>query len=147
MANISAKNKIDSFIKELSARKPSPGGGAAAALAGALGAALIVKVANFTRGKEAKAIAKRAGALRNRLSAHIEKDARAYGEYAKTGLAASMKKASRCASEISKLSMQGVRICARLKKVGNRNLKGDIMAAESLLRASAKAAGGLVNDG
>ena len=40
MARISAGNKIDFFIRELGARRPSPGGGAAAALAGALGAAL-----------------------------------------------------------------------------------------------------------
>lgn len=155
MTKISAKNRIDLFVKELGARKPSPGGGAAAALAGALGAALIMKVANFTIGKkkykryekEARAIAKRAGALGKALSAHIGKDARIYGEYARTGKAASMRKASRCAAEISKLSTQGVRICARLKKVGNRNLKGDIMTAELLLRASAKAAEGLANDG
>ena len=155
MADISAKNKIDLFVKELSARKPSPGGGAAAALAGALGSALIVKVANFTIGKkkfrryekEAKAIAKGSEALRNKLCAYIEKDAKTYNQYARTKSGASMRKASDCAAEISKLSAQGVRICMRLKKIGNNNLRGDMAAAELFLRASAKAAGGLANDG
>ena len=155
MADISAKNKIDLFVKELSARKPSPGGGAAAALAGALGSALIVKVANFTIGKkkyrryekEAKAIAKGSEALRNKLCAYIEKDAKTYNQYARTKSGASMRKASDCAAEISKLSAQGVRICMRLKKIGNNNLRGDMAAAELFFRASAKAAGGLANDG
>lgn len=155
MADISAENKIDFFVKELSARKPSPGGGAAAALAGALGAALIVKVANFTIGKKkyrrhekkAKAIAKRSGVLRNKLCAYIEKDVKAYNQYAMTKSVASMRKASACAAEIARLSEDGLKLCARLSKIGNRSLKGDIIAAELFLRASAKAAGNLTNDG
>ena len=152
MIKISAKNRIDLFVKELGERKPSPGGGAAAALVGALGAALIVKVANFTIGKkkykrydnEAKTISNNAGALRDKLSAYIEKDAKAYNEYARTRSKVSMKKASDCAGEISALSERGVRICMRLKKIGNKNLKGDMAAAELFLRASVKAAGKLV---
>ena len=149
---ISAKNRIDLFVKELGEKKPSPGGGAAAALAGALGAALIMKAANFTIGKkkykkyeaEAKSIAKKALALKGKLSAHIEKDARTYSEYAKTRSEASLKKASKCAAEISKLSNQGIKICARIKKIGNKNLKGDVFAADLFLRASARAAENLV---
>ena len=152
MADISAKNKIDFFVKELSARKPSPGGGAAAALAGALGAALIVKVANFTIGKkkyrrhekEARAIAKRSEALRNKLCAYIEKDAKAYNQYARTKSGASMMKASDCVAEISKLSRQGFKFCIRLKKIGNVNLRGDIYVAGLLLSSSEKAAGNLI---
>ena len=152
MTGISAKNKIDFFVKELSARKPSPGGGAAAALAGALGAALIVKVANFTIGKkkyrrhekEARAIAKRSEALRNKLCAYIEKDAKAYNQYARTKSGASMRKASDCAAEISKLSRQGFKFCIRLKKIGNVNLRGDIYVAGLLLSSSEKAAGNLI---
>ncbi|MDD5072808.1 MAG: cyclodeaminase/cyclohydrolase family protein [Candidatus Omnitrophica bacterium] len=149
---ISAKNRIDLFVKELGERKPSPGGGAGAALTGALGAALIIKVANFTIGKkkykrydnEARSMAKKAEALRNKLGACIERDARRYNEYARTRSKASMQKASDCAAEISKLSGQGVKICMRLKKIGNKNLKGDITAAELFLRAAAKASGNLI---
>lgn len=151
MSGISAKNKIDYFVKELSRRKPSPGGGAAAALTGALGAALIVKAANYTLGKkkykryekEAEAILKKAEALTNGLSAHIEKDARIYSRYAKTGRKASLKDASDCASEISKLSAQGLKFCGRLRRIGNKNFKGDLAAAGLFLRASEKAADNL----
>lgn len=149
---ISAKNRIDLFVKELGERKPSPGGGAAAALTGSLGVALIIKVANFTIGKkkykrydnEARSMAKKAEALRNKLCACIEKDARRYNEYARTRSKASMQKASDCAAEISKFSGQGVKICMRLKKIGNKNLRGDITAAELFLRAAAKASGNLI---
>ncbi len=40
------------FIKELSADSPTPGGGSAAAFAGALGAALCAMVSRLTLGKE-----------------------------------------------------------------------------------------------
>ncbi|MDR3304789.1 MAG: cyclodeaminase/cyclohydrolase family protein [Clostridiales Family XIII bacterium] len=43
---------VDEFVLELSSKAPVPGGGGAAALAGALGAALGGMVANLTIGKE-----------------------------------------------------------------------------------------------
>ena len=149
---ISSKDSIDLFVKALAERKPSPGGGAAAALGGALGAALIVKVANFTIGKkkykrhekEARSIAKKAAALRDKLNAHIEKDVRAYGEYARTRSRASLKKAAACVAEIARLSKEAVSLCAALKKIGNSNLKGDIYAAGLLLKASERSAANLV---
>ena len=152
MTRISAGNKIDFFIRELGARRPSPGGGAAAALAGALGAALIVKVANFTIGrkkykkyrKKAGSIAKKAAALRGKLSAHIEKDAKTYSEYAKTRSKTSLKKAAVCVAEIAKLSKDAVKLCGSLERIGNRNLKGDLYAAELLLKASERSAENLV---
>ena len=42
---------IDTFLEELATRQPTPGGGAAAGLASALGAALLAMVANYTTGK------------------------------------------------------------------------------------------------
>lgn len=149
---ISSKNRIDLFVKALGERKPSPGGGAAAALAGALGAALIVKVANFTIGKkkynkyekEARSIVKKATSLRDRLSAHIEKDAKVYNEYARTRSMASLKRAAACVAEIAKLSKDAVKLCGRLKRVGTRHLKGDLYAAQLLLTSSLKSADNLV---
>lgn len=43
---------IEAFLEKLASADPEPGGGAAAALAGAVGAALISMVANLTIGKE-----------------------------------------------------------------------------------------------
>jgi formiminotetrahydrofolate cyclodeaminase len=149
---ISDKNRIDIFIKALGSGRPSPGGGASVALVGALGAALMMKVANFTIGKnkyriyekDAKAILSKARILKKRLSAYIEKDARAYDAYARTKSRAAIKKATLCVAEIAKLSGDGLKYCPRLRKIGNRNLMGDLYAAELLLKASAQAADNLV---
>ena len=47
------RNKsISQYLKELASKAPAPGGGSAAALLGATGAACLAKVANFTVGKE-----------------------------------------------------------------------------------------------
>ena len=43
---------VRSFLDELASSAPAPGGGSVAALAGALGAALISMVNNLTIGKE-----------------------------------------------------------------------------------------------
>ncbi|MFA5335743.1 MAG: cyclodeaminase/cyclohydrolase family protein [Candidatus Omnitrophota bacterium] len=149
---ISDRNRIDAFIRALGQGKPVPGGGAAAALAGALGAALLMKVANFTIGKkryrvyerDAKNILGKAETLVKRLSSYVERDAKAYDEYARTKSKAAIKKATLCVSEIAKLSSAGLKFCPRLKKIGNRNLMGDLYAAELLLKASAQAADNLV---
>ncbi len=44
MASVSASWRIDKFVRRLGSTEPAPGGGSAAAVAGALGVALIVKV-------------------------------------------------------------------------------------------------------
>jgi formiminotetrahydrofolate cyclodeaminase len=149
---ISSKSRIDVFVAALGDRKPVPGGGASAALAGAIGAALIMKVANFTIGKkkyrmyekDAKAIFLKAQRLKMKLAAHIEKDVRSYEEYSRTRSASSMKKATLCVEEITALSKETLSYCPRLRKIGNRNLAGDLRAAELLLKASNGAAENLV---
>lgn len=149
---ICANNRIDLFMNALGARRPSPGGGAVAALVGALGAALIIKVANFTIGKkkyrkqarEAKAISKKAGLLERRLRRLVERDAKVYNEYSKTKSRVAMRNATLCVAEISVLSRAGVKLCGRLGKIGNVNLKGDLYAAKVFLNASIKTADNLV---
>jgi formiminotetrahydrofolate cyclodeaminase len=46
---------FDKLIDSLAARTPTPGGGAAAAMAGCMGAALFLMVVRFSRGKKANA--------------------------------------------------------------------------------------------
>lgn len=152
MATINSKKRIDFFIKELQAKKPSPGGGAVAALVGALGLGLIMKVANYTLGKkkykrhekEIKVILNKAAKLKNKLCALIEKDARAYEEYSRTKTKAAIKKATLCVDDISKSSKIGLKFYKRLRQIGNANLKGDLNAGGILLNGSAKVADNLV---
>ncbi len=152
MATINSKERIDFFIKELQAKKPSPGGGAVAALVGALGVGLIMKVANYTLGKkkykrhekEVKVILNKAGRLKNKLCALIEKDAKAYEAYSRTKSKATIKRATLCVENISKLSKDGLKFYQRLKGIGNINLKGDLDAAGIFLNGSLKVADELI---
>ncbi len=45
------EKKVNNFLNELASSSPTPGGGSVAALAGALGAALLSMVGNLTLGK------------------------------------------------------------------------------------------------
>lgn len=150
--NICAGNRIDLFMDALAARKPSPGGGAAAALAGALGTALIIKVAYFTVGskkckiyeRQARAAAKKAGRIEKKLEELIKKDAESYKEYSMTRSVAAMRRATSCAAAIAGFSRDALKLRAALERIGNKNLEGDLYAAGLLLNASARAADNLV---
>ena len=73
---------IQIFLDELASKSSTPGGGSAAAIIGAMGAALISMVANFTVGKknyeavedEVRAILARSEKLRARLTDMIKAD-------------------------------------------------------------------------
>jgi methenyltetrahydrofolate cyclohydrolase len=74
------------FLDELASPAPTPGGGSAAALMGALGAALITMVCNLTIGRkgyegveaEMRDTLRQAEALRQRLTAMIQDDVQAF---------------------------------------------------------------------
>ncbi len=78
------------FLGELGSAQPSPGGGAAAAMSGAMAAALVSKVAHFSRNHrkalltddQALEIARGGDALGSALMLLADEDASAYGEVA-----------------------------------------------------------------
>jgi len=84
-----AKTQEASFIGDLAKGTPSPGGGSAAAHAGAMGAALVAMVARLTVGKKKYAdveqrmwqIIEEADNLRARLTAAVNEDAAAFENY------------------------------------------------------------------
>ncbi|MBN1319718.1 MAG: cyclodeaminase/cyclohydrolase family protein [Thermoleophilia bacterium] len=77
---------VESYLNKLASADPEPGGGSAAALAGALGAALISMVTNLTLGKEKFAavqddvagLKNKSEALRAELEELVTLDALAY---------------------------------------------------------------------
>jgi formiminotetrahydrofolate cyclodeaminase len=77
---------VDEFLRRLASGDPTPGGGSASALAGALGAALVSMVCNLTLGREkyaaheadARQLQARADSLRESLQQGIDLDAAAY---------------------------------------------------------------------
>jgi formiminotetrahydrofolate cyclodeaminase len=80
------ETSLATFLDQLASSAPEPGGGAAAALVGATGAALVSMVANLTLGREKFAAAAasmeqalaRATALRAALLAAVDQDAAAF---------------------------------------------------------------------
>ena len=79
------------FLDGLASKAPTPGGGSAAALAGALGAGLVSMVCQFTVGREKYAaveedmqrVLARSEALRGELQEAVDADVAAYGSYAR----------------------------------------------------------------
>jgi len=84
--------KVSNFLDELASDAPTPGGGSVAALAGALGAALVSMVSNLTLGKEkykgveeeVKKILGYSERLRYDLSQLIEEDIKAFNNFMAT---------------------------------------------------------------
>lgn len=84
--------KVSNFLNELASNSPTPGGGSVAALAGALGAALISMVGNLTVGKkkyedveeEIKRILSSSEKLRYELSQLIEDDVKVFNNFMAT---------------------------------------------------------------
>jgi len=84
--------KVSNFLNELASNSPTPGGGSVAALAGALGAALISMVGNLTVGKkkyedveeDIKKIISSSEKLRYELSQLIEEDVKVFNNFMAT---------------------------------------------------------------
>jgi methenyltetrahydrofolate cyclohydrolase len=79
---------IDNFLDALASQSATPGGGSAAAIIGAMGAALVSMVCNLTIGKkkyadvegEMKEVRAKAEALRHKLTGMIEDDVKAFDQ-------------------------------------------------------------------
>jgi len=78
--------EVESFLAALASQSATPGGGSAAAIIGAMGAALVSMMCNLTIGKkkyadvegEMKEVLAKAEALRRKLTAMIEDDVKAF---------------------------------------------------------------------
>ena len=82
------ETSIDDFLAHLASKDPTPGGGSAAAIMGAMGAALISMVCNVSFGKkgyeaaepELREVCAQSEALRKRLTGMVAEDVSAFGE-------------------------------------------------------------------
>jgi formiminotetrahydrofolate cyclodeaminase len=80
------ESSVDKFLDDLASGAPTPGGGSAAAIMGAMGAALISMVCNVTVGKkgleavepEMKSLREQSEKLRARLAAMVAEDIAAF---------------------------------------------------------------------
>jgi formiminotetrahydrofolate cyclodeaminase len=162
---MTANSTIATFLDDLASERPTPGGGGAAAVCGAIGAALVSMVANLTIGKknyeavseDLAAVKAKAEALRAELTGAIEEDVVAFnavmGAY---GLprASDEEKAQRTAAIQAALKdatltpLRAVKACfgvielsAAAAEMGNLNVISDagvaVLAANAGLRSAA----------
>lgn len=136
---------MDKFLKDLSSKKPAPGGGSASALAGAMATALVNKVCVLTIGKEKykevekefKQLSHQAVNLQRELTKLADKDAQAYMEVVKTkGGQSAVKKAAEVPLETAQKSLAVLKMAIYVSEYGNQNLRPDAFCAIELATAA-----------
>ena len=136
------KETIETYLNDLAARKPAPGGGSASALDAAIGAALMSMAANYTDG--AQAILNKTECARTRLQVLIDADIEAYGKLSMDikersspeRLEASYKAAAKVPYEVCKISTECIRLCRELAGCVNKNLVTDVAIAAICLEGA-----------
>ena len=156
---------IQTFLNELASRSSTPGGGGAAAIMGAMGAALISMVCNLTIGKkkyedveeELKGVLEQAEALRQKLTDAIEADVEvfdrvmaSYGMPKDTDaqkaarseeIQTALKEATDVPLECARLSRDVINLSRAVAEKGNLNLVSDagvaVMAGYAALKSAA----------
>ena len=136
------KGSIETYLNDLAAPKPAPGGGSAAALSAAIGVGLMSMVANYSDG--ARGILKKTEEARNKLQALVDADIEAYGKLSKAmkeckdpaRLDASYKEAANPPYEVCKISAECLRLCEELAALGNKNLITDVAIAAICLEGA-----------
>jgi formiminotetrahydrofolate cyclodeaminase len=134
-------SSLQQYLDDLAARLPAPGGGSAAALNAAMGAALISMVVNFTLGKpkyaayekELKEILAKSEKLRAGFLDLVDKDVIAYQSK-------NMRDALDVPFMICRLCFEAAKLCPPLIKKGNLNLISDVAVAVILLESGFSAA-------
>jgi formiminotetrahydrofolate cyclodeaminase len=156
---------VTTFLDELASSAPAPGGGSVAALAGALGAALVSMVCNLTVGKkkyadvqeDIQALLEKSEALRKELTDLLEEDVKAYTAYSKAAKmpreteeqkaerAEAMQKALKGATDvplrIAETAVKVMYLCKPAAEKGNVWAVSDagvaVLMAEAALRSAA----------
>lgn len=150
---------LEQFVESIAAGTPAPGGGAAAAVTGALAAALVAMVARLTMGRpkyaaaepEMYALAGEADRIRARLLALAAEDAAAYAAVLEAARGTAGGEADRAARqeqawrhaaevplEVLQLSGEVCQLARRVATTGNPNALGDAAMATSLALAVAE---------
>ena len=161
---MSTDEAIRLFLDELAASGATPGGGSAAAVAGAMGAALVSMVCNLTIGKEKfsgveaqmKEILARSEALRAELTQLMADDVAAFNavmaafrlpkatEADKRGrgeaVQASLKQATLTPLATARACAEVIELCQSVVDMGNPNAISDAGAGAACAQAGLKAA-------
>jgi len=155
--------KLEDWLRDLSAKQPTPGGGAAAGLAASAAAALVSMVSNYTTGPkwqdretEMHMVAEQAANLCQRgldLMAADEEAFKAVGAaYAlpkdtdedksarQTAIQEAVKAAAEPPKQVAIVATEVITLAANLVTAGNPNVISDVAVAASFARAAIEAA-------
>jgi formiminotetrahydrofolate cyclodeaminase len=151
------EGQFKQYMDDLATKKPAPGGGSAAAAAGALGVSLLSMVANFTVGKdkykdveaEVQEVLSSSEKLRTELQKLIDEDVVAYKEVSaaykmpkeseqeKTArseaIQMALKQAMSVPLAICRNLYEAISLCEPLLEKGNVNLVSDVGVAAELI--------------
>lgn len=164
-AMASQSNDMASFVDQLAQGTPTPGGGSAAAQAGAMAAALVSMVGRLTIGKKKYAdvedrlreIVDQSEQMRVALTQDVVEDARAFDGVMqamrlphttpaeKTARAEAIERATQRAAEIplevARRAKKLIELAAELGEIGNVNAITDAASGAALARAALRGAG------
>jgi formiminotetrahydrofolate cyclodeaminase len=154
------KLTVQDFIIELASANPTPGGGSASALAGAMAAAMVEMSCNLTVGREKyqaveaemQTVLARATELREKLLAAVDEDTEAFDvvsraykmpkgtEEEKTQRTAAIQQALKRASEVplgvAQASAELAQLAAIAQEKANPNVASDARVARLLAEAA-----------
>ena len=159
------EQQLNTFLDQLASKSSTPGGGSAAAIMGAMGAALLSMVANLTVGKknyqqvdaQMRELLARTEALRAEVTGMIQADVEvfdrvmaAYGMSKQTAAAqaarsAAIQAALQAATDVplacAQLCADIIELCRPIAEQGNLNVISDagvaVLAAHAALRSAA----------
>jgi glutamate formiminotransferase/formiminotetrahydrofolate cyclodeaminase len=147
---------LDGWLEQLAGPAPVPGGGSAAALAGAVAGALVAMVARLTVGRKAYAAAEsrareilaEAEALRAQLRRLVDEDATAYAKVSEAykipkatpgrprAIDAALVGAAETPLAMARGAMRLIALARDIGEIGNPNARSDARVAEGLARAA-----------
>ncbi|MBZ0167544.1 MAG: cyclodeaminase/cyclohydrolase family protein [Candidatus Omnitrophica bacterium] len=150
MAKRLKNHTLDQYLSVLAKKEPTPGGGSAAALTAAMGAALLAMVTRYSLGKgHPKSVDNKldrhltkAESLRKRLTELVDLDAQAYQLVVQArGQSAAKQRAADAAAakvpkEVGRLCFQAIQLAPYLVEKGNKYLLSDVEIAVEMLKSA-----------
>jgi formiminotetrahydrofolate cyclodeaminase len=135
--------KIEQFLKEVASKKPTPGGGAVAAVVGAMAAGLVEMVCALTKNKDTKILKYKVNKARQQLLRLADEDAAAFDAVVlayraknKLKIKKALQKAIAIPERTEKLSKEVEELAKVIVKVGNKNALSDAKTAVYLAVAA-----------